>query len=97
VSGSLQAWIAAGYSVERGTRRAWSLERQGRLVADTVVLLGVGLSWIVHSGFGALAAFIGAGLAFSAVTDTCGMALMLARLPWNQRPHGAAGATGTRA
>jgi hypothetical protein len=45
------------------------------------MLLGVGLSWIVRPGYGALAVFIGAGLAFSAVTDTCGMAWMLARLP----------------
>jgi rhodanese-related sulfurtransferase len=92
VAGGLQAWIAAGYPVERGPHRAWSLERQVRLVAGTAVLLGVGLSWVVHPGFSALAACIGAGLAFSAVTDTCGMAMLLARMPWNQRPQGAAGA-----
>lgn len=97
VEDGLHAWIAAGYPVERGTRRAWSLERQVRCVAGAAVLLGVVLSWVVHPGFVALAAFIGAGLAFSAVTDTCGMAMVLARMPWNQRPQGAAGATCTRA
>lgn len=97
VVGGMQAWAAAGYPVERGTSRAWSLERQVRLVAGTAVLLGVVLSWVVHPGFSALAAFIGAGLAFSAVTDTCGMAMLLARMPWNQRPQGAAGTTCTRA
>ena len=88
VTGGMQAWIAAGYPVERGTYRAWSLERQVRLVAGTAVLLSVGLSWMVHPGFSALAACIGAGLAFSAVTDTCGMAMLLARMPWNRRPQG---------
>lgn len=97
VTGGMQAWIAAGYPVERGTHRAWSLERQVRLVAGTAVLLGVVLSWVVHPGFSALAAFIGAGLTFSAVTDTCGMALLVARMPWNQRPQSATGAICTRA
>jgi rhodanese-related sulfurtransferase len=97
VRGGMQAWIAADYPVERGVHRAWSLERQVRLVAGTAVLLGVGLSWVVHPGFSALAAFIGAGLAFSAFTDTCGMAMLLARMPWNQPRKGAAGAICTRA
>jgi 3-mercaptopyruvate sulfurtransferase SseA len=96
VEGGVHAWVAAGYPVERGTRRAWSLERQVRFVAGTAVLLGVVLSWVIHPGFITLAVFIGAGLAFSAVTDTCGMAMILARMPWNQRPQGAAGATCTR-
>lgn len=96
LEGGLQAWLDAGYPVERGTRRAWSLERQVRFVAGTAVLLGVVLSWLVHPWFSALAAFIGAGLTFSAITDTCGLAMILARMPWNQRPQGAAGATCTR-
>ncbi len=31
-----------------------------------------------------LSAFVGAGLIFAGVTDTCGMAMMLSRMPWNQ-------------
>jgi hypothetical protein len=96
VEGELQAWVAAGYPVERGTSRVWSLERQVRFAAGTGVLLGVGLAWMAHPWFIALTAFIGAGLVFSTVTDTCGMALMLARMPWNQRPKGGVGATCSR-
>ncbi len=96
VEGGLQAWVAAGYPVERGASHVWSLERQVRFAAGIGVLVGVGLAWVVHPWFIALAAFIGAGLVFSAVTDTCGMALMLARMPWNQQPKGGAGATCTR-
>jgi hypothetical protein len=96
VEGGIQAWVAAGYPVERGTSRVWSLERQVRFAAGTGVLVGVGLAWVVHPWFIALAAFVGAGLVFSAVTDTCGMALMLARMPWNQQSKGGAGVTCTR-
>jgi rhodanese-related sulfurtransferase len=96
VEGGIQAWVAAGYLVERGVRRVWSLERQVRFVAGAGGLVGVGLAWVVHPWFIALAAFIGAGLVFSAVTDTCGMGRALARMPWNQRPKGGAGATCAR-
>lgn len=85
VEGGLQAWLDAGYPVERGARRVWSLERQVRFVAGIAVLLSVGLAGLIHPWFLALAVFIGGGLTFAAVTDTCGMGMMLARMPWNQR------------
>jgi rhodanese-related sulfurtransferase len=93
LEGGLQAWLAAGYAVERGVRRVWSLERQVRGVAGGLVLMGALFTWLVHPGFVALPAFIGAGLLFAAITDTCGMAMLLARMPWNQQPKEAAGAT----
>lgn len=97
LEGGLQAWVAAGHAVERGARRVWSLERQVRGVAGTLVLLGALLAWLVHPGFVALAAFVGAGLVFAAVTDTCGMGMVLARMPWNQRPKDTTSATCTPA
>ena len=42
------------------------------------------IGWLVHPAFLALAAFVGAGLVFAGITDTCGMGLLLARMPWNQ-------------
>jgi rhodanese-related sulfurtransferase len=81
----LIGWAAAGYPVEKGASRVWSLERQVRFVAGSLVLAGVLLAAFVHPWFVALSGFVGAGLVFSAVTDTCGMALVLARMPWNQR------------
>jgi rhodanese-related sulfurtransferase len=97
LDGGLQAWIAAGYPVERGVSRVWSLERQVRGAAGGLVLFGALLAWVVHPAGVALAALVGAGLVFSAVTDTCGMAMVLARMPWNRRPKGAASATCTPA
>ena len=86
VEGGLMAWKAAGLPVKTGTSKVWSLERQVRFTAGSLVLLGVLLSYFVHPYFIALSGFIGAGLVFSSVTDTCGMGMVLAKMPWNQAP-----------
>lgn len=80
--GGMNAWISAGGSVERGRER-WSLERQVRLVAGLVVLLSALASfWLPGAQF--VAAFMGAGLTFAALSNTCAMGMLLARLPYNQ-------------
>jgi rhodanese-related sulfurtransferase len=89
LEGGTAAWAAAGHPVERpaGGRSVWPMDRQVRLVAGSLVLLGflVGLAWPpAHWLSGA----IGAGLVFSGVTNTCGMAAVLGKLPYNR---GAAG------
>ena len=58
--------------------------------AGFVVLLSVALAIFVHPWWIGLSAFIGAGLIFSGVTDTCGMAMLLGRMPWNQQRGAAA-------
>ena len=84
VRGGIQAWADSGKPVVRGVARVWSLERQVRFTAGLLVAAGTGLGRLVHPAFYALSAFVGLGLVFSAVTDTCTMALVLARLPWNR-------------
>ena len=84
IRGGLDAWIKSGKPVVRGTSRVWSLERQVRFAAGSLVLGGSILGLAVDHRWFALPVFVGLGLAFSAVTDTCGMALVLARMPWNQ-------------
>ncbi|MBI3884821.1 MAG: DUF2892 domain-containing protein [Opitutae bacterium] len=64
---------------------AFDLNRQVRLVAGTLVLVGLALGWLVHPGFYGLAAFVGAGLVFAGLTNFCGLCTLLARLPWNRR------------
>ena len=71
-------------SAQNATKKAMSLERQVRIAAGFLVLVGAILAIAVHPYFAGLSAFIGAGLMFSGITDTCGMAMMLARMPWNQ-------------
>ena len=83
VEGGTLAWAECGLPVVRG-KKAISLERQVRIAAGSLVLLGVLLGWLVHPVFLALSAFVGAGLVFAGITDTCGMGMLLARMPWNQ-------------
>jgi rhodanese-related sulfurtransferase len=66
-------------------KKVMSLERQVRITAGSLVLVGVVLGWLVYPAFYGLSAFIGAGLVFAGVTDTCGMGMLLARMPWNTR------------
>lgn len=86
VEGGMQAWTGANLPVITGETKVWSLERQVRFTAGTLVLTGVLLGVFVWQPLVWLSAFIGAGLAFSAVTNTCGMAMVLAKLPWNRMP-----------
>ena len=85
VEGGLQAWTQAALPVIKGESKIWSLERQVRFTAGLLVLTGVLLSVFLHGDFIWLSGFVGGGLVFAAVTDTCGMALMLARMPWNRQ------------
>ncbi|MFP4144547.1 MAG: rhodanese-like domain-containing protein [Phycisphaeraceae bacterium] len=84
VEGGTLAWDAAGLPVVRG-KKVMSLERQVRIAAGSLVLLGAILAAAVHIGFIALSGFVGAGLIFAGVTDTCGMGMLLAKMPWNRR------------
>ncbi len=84
LEGGVLAWEQAGLPVMRG-QKAISLERQVRIAAGLMVLSGVILGTWVHPGFYGLSAFVGAGLTFAGITDWCGMAMLLAKAPWNQR------------
>lgn len=83
LAGGFTAWAAAGLPVERNARAPWALERQVRCAAGLLVLIGLGLSRLWPAAIG-LAWLIGAGLVFAALTDWCGMGLLLAKAPWNR-------------
>jgi rhodanese-related sulfurtransferase len=83
LDGGVSAWEQAGLSIVRG-RSAWSIERQVRAIAGGLVLLGTLGSLLIWPPLLYLAAFVGAGLLFAGLTDTCAMGMLLARLPWNR-------------
>ena len=83
IEGGTLACEQAGLPVVRG-KKAISLERQVRIAAGSLVVLGAVLGWFVHPALIGLSAFVGAGLAFAGITDTCGMGMVLARMPWNR-------------
>ncbi|QDT04791.1 Inner membrane protein YgaP [Rubripirellula lacrimiformis] len=87
VDGGTTAWVSAGLPVVRG-KKSVSLERQVRIAAGSLTLVGAVLGYFVHPAFIGLSAFIGAGLMFAGITDTCGMGMMLSKMPWNRCTDG---------
>lgn len=90
VVGGMVAWEKAGLPVVRTARRVIPLDGQVRIVAGSLVIAGVALAYTVHAVFLLLAAFVGCGLVMSGVTGYCPMAMLIARMPWNQGRAGAA-------
>ncbi|MET7808823.1 rhodanese-like domain-containing protein [Micromonospora chersina] len=82
LDGGIMAWQAANAPIKRGAPR-WDLERQVRLVAGSIVLASV-LGSVFVPQLKWVAGFIGAGLTFAAVTNTCAMGMMLGKLPYNR-------------
>jgi rhodanese-related sulfurtransferase len=85
VEGGTMAWAEAGLPVNRGTTKVMSLERQVRIAAGAIVVIGVLLAQFVDPAFIWLSGFVGAGLMFAGITDTCAMGMLISKLPWNQR------------
>jgi len=83
LAGGVPGFAAAGGDVVRGKGR-WDLERQVRLAAGSLVVLGLAGGKFVSPKIRMLAGAIGAGLAFSAATDTCAMGRALSAMPWNK-------------
>ena len=84
LDGGMSAWEAAGCPVNRGSKR-WDLQRQVRFVAGTIVALSI-LASVAVPGMKWLAFAMGAGLSITAVTNTCLMGMLLAKLPYNRGP-----------
>ncbi|MDA8368671.1 MAG: rhodanese-like domain-containing protein [Nocardiopsaceae bacterium] len=82
LQGGISSWESVGAPLKRG-KGTWAMERQVRLVAGSIVLTTVVAS-LAYEPLKWVAAAIGAGLTFAAVTDTCAMARMLSLLPWNR-------------
>jgi glyoxylase-like metal-dependent hydrolase (beta-lactamase superfamily II) len=92
LEGGIAAWQAAGHPVVEG-KSHMSLERQVRVAAGALAGTGGALAVAVSPWFGLLPAFVGAGLVYAGITDRCGMAMLLARLPYNRDADGAGSGT----
>ena len=88
VEGGTQAWIAAGYPVNRGNRKVLSLDRQVRTTAGLMALAGALLAEFHHPAWIWLCGFVGFGLIVAGLTDFCPMRILLAAMPWNQTGEG---------
>lgn len=86
LEGGLEAWQQAGLPVQAAKNRPWSIERQVRAIAGSMVVISVVLGLAVSSWFFSWTFFVGAGLAFAGISDICLMATLLGKMPWNRAP-----------
>jgi rhodanese-related sulfurtransferase len=85
LEGGLDAWKKAGLPVAKDRSRPIDIMRQVQIGAGSLVLMGLTLGVLVAPGFYAISAFVGAGLLVAGMTGFCGMARLLALMPWNRR------------
>ncbi len=84
VEGGMEAWMNAGLPVERGETKVLPLMRQVQIVVGAISAVGAAMALWVNIWFAVIPLMTGCGLLFAGMTGTCGMALLLARLPWNR-------------
>lgn len=84
VEGGVEALKAAGAPIQSAQGGVMSLERQVRIVAGGLVFASVVAGFLLTPTAFFLAGFVGAGLVFAGVTNTCAMGLLIARMPWNR-------------
>jgi len=84
IEGGMDAWAKAGLPTAQDKSQPIEIMRQVQIVAGGLIVLGVALGLLVAPEFYALAGFVGAGLMFAGITGWCGMARLLALMPWNR-------------
>lgn len=89
MAGGLEAWKAAGLETRVDRSAPIDVMRQTQITIGTIVLAGVLLGTLISPWFLILSGFMGAGLVFAGSTGWCGMAMLMARMPWNRGGAGA--------
>ena len=85
LAGGTAAWRKARLPLVSCAPCRWTLERHVRLAAGLIVLVATLLAVLLNPGWAYLAMLVGAGLTFAGITNICGMAVLLARMPWNRK------------
>lgn len=85
LEGGISAWIGAGNPVKSSGKFFLPLDRQVHLTIGTGVLVGSILGYYINPAFFLLSGFFGLGLAFAGLTGYCGLAMLMAKMPWNQK------------
>lgn len=84
LAGGLIAWKAEGYPVQTSQGAPLPMMRQVQITAGSLVVIGTVLGAFVSPWWLLLSGFVGSGLVFAGLSGTCGLAMLLAKMPWNQ-------------
>ncbi|MEA5452804.1 rhodanese-like domain-containing protein [Leptolyngbya sp. CCNP1308] len=85
LEGGLSAWVKMGYPTQVNKTAPISLMRQVQIAAGSLVVIGTVLGAFVSPWFLILSGFVGSGLVFAGISDTCALGMLIAKMPWNQR------------
>jgi rhodanese-related sulfurtransferase len=85
LGGGINAWKAAGLNVRTDRSQPIDIMRQVQIGAGSIVVVGVLLGYFVAQPWTVIALAMGAGLVFAGITGACGMAKVVALMPWNKR------------
>ncbi len=85
LEGGIDAWEKAGFEVKKSGKLFLPLDQQVQLTIGAFVLIGIVLGYTTHPGFLILSAFFALGLINAGLTGWCGLAMMMAKMPWNQQ------------
>lgn len=85
LEGGMNAWKEAGFSVKASGKFFLPLDRQVQLTIGLVILLASIVGYFTTPLFFVLTGFLGAGLTFAGLTGFCGLAIIMAKMPWNQK------------
>ena len=84
LEGGTQAWIDAGLPVNRGKSRVLPLMRQVQITIGAIAASGSLLALLVDTRFAFVPLFMGCGLLMAGITGFCGLAVLMAKMPWNK-------------
>jgi len=84
LEGGIEAWQQDGNPVKVSKTKTLPLDRQVQITIGSLALLGSLAGYFYNPAFMLLPAFLGAGLLFAGITGTCGLAVIMAKMPWNQ-------------
>lgn len=84
LDGGIMAWEKHGHSTKCSGKKLLPLDRQVQLTIGIFLIISAILTYTVSSLFILVSAFMGCGLVFAALTGTCGLGMLIAKMPWNQ-------------
>lgn len=86
LEGGIEAWRAAAMNIAASGKSILPLDRQVQLTIGLLLIAGSASGYFLGTAFFLLTGIIGAGLAIAGATGFCGLALLIAKMPWNQKP-----------
>lgn len=84
LEGGITGWKSAGHATNLDRSKPIELQRQVQIAAGSLTVLGLLLALLISPWFALLSAFVGCGLMFAGISGWCGMAHLLAIMPWNK-------------